>query len=117
MAQAKTAHRPRPMLPKEFDDLSIWQHEWGLESEQQRFLKRIGSTLSSLQSFYDAMLERMPAIMAHLACLQPRELTLEDEELVKLAFSYVEISRCYEAWGQVDVRADFFKPQYLHTNG
>jgi hypothetical protein len=104
-------------LPSEFADLERWVHEWALLTEQQRFDKRVGSTLDQLRPFYDAMLARMPAIMEYLARLPVEGLAQADERLLRLALSYVEISRCFEAWGQVDVRADFFKPEYLHSDG
>ncbi len=104
-------------LPAEFADLLQWLDEWALGTEQQRFAKRVGSTIEQIRPFYEAMLARMPDIMDHLAKLPIDGLPPEDENLLRLALSYVEISRCFEAWGQIDVRADFFKPEYLHTDG
>lgn len=104
-------------LPEGFEDLAGWLNEWALKTEQQRFGKRVRSTIEDIRPFYDAMLARMPAIMEHLSRLPVEGLAPEDEALMKLALSYVEISRCFEAWGQIDVRADFFKPEYLHTDG
>lgn len=107
----------RRALPPPFADLEQWLDEWALDTEQRRFDKRVRSTLDQLRPFYDAMLGRMPAIMDHLAALPLDGLSSDDENLLRLALSYVEISRCFEAWGQVDVRADFFRPGYLYTDG
>ena len=105
-------------LPQQFADLTVWQEEWALPSERQRFARRVGALdLEELRPFYQAMLKRMPEIMGYLAVLPVDPLDPGDEQLLLLALSYVEISRCFEAWSQVDVRADFFKPEQLHTDG
>src|SRR3546814_19786055 len=73
--------------------------------------------MDELRPFYEAMLDRMPTIMDHLAKLPIDGISSEDDNLLRLALSYVEISRCFEAWNKADVRADFFPPKYLHTAG
>ncbi|EJU15014.1 MULTISPECIES: hypothetical protein [unclassified Sphingomonas] len=103
-------------LPQNFRDLDPWVSEWALGSERQRFAKRTGSTIEEIRPFYDAVSPRMPAVMAYLEKLPIEGLTPEDDALLQIAMSYVEISRCFEAWNQVDVRADFFKPADLQTD-
>ncbi len=105
------------LLPGLFADLEPWLDQWALATEQQRFDKRVSLTMDELRPFYEAMLDRMPTIMDHLAKLPIDGLSSEDDNLLRLALSYVEISRCFEAWNQADVRADFFPPKYLHTDG
>src|SRR3546814_2476237 len=56
--------------------------------------------MDELRPFYEAMLDRMPTIMDHLAKLPIDGLSSEDDNLLRLALSYVEISRCFEAWNQ-----------------
>lgn len=113
-----TRNRQLAPLPPQFADLAAWQEEWALPSEWQRFARRVdASDLEELRPFYEAMLNRMPEIMDHLATLPVDPSDAGDKQLLLLALSYVEISRCFEAWSQVDVRADFFKPEQLHTDG
>src|SRR3546814_10882765 len=105
------------LLPGVFADLERCLDQWALATEQQRLDKRVSLTMDELLPFYEAMLDRMPTIMDHLAKLPIDGLSSEDDSLLRLAFSYVEISRCFDAWNRADVRADFFPPKYLHTDG
>src|SRR3546814_7632103 len=85
------------LLPGLFADLEPWLDQWALAPEQQRFDKRVSLTMDELRPFYEAMLDRMPTIMDHLAKLPIDGLSSEDDNFLRLALSYVEISRCFEA--------------------
>ncbi len=49
-------------LPENFEELERFVSAWSLPTEQERNRKRRGSSMQEIRSFYDAMLQRMPAI-------------------------------------------------------
>lgn len=101
-------------LPAGFEGLECWSAEWALPTEKERLLKRGQSTLVELKGFYEDILPRMPQIGEHFAT-KPVTEELDDSELrlFWLACSYIEISRCFEAWNAIDVRHDFFDPRLI----
>ena len=54
-----------PMLPAEFADLEPFA-DWSLETEAERYAKRLSSTMDELQAFYDAAFPRLDDAMAYL---------------------------------------------------
>ena len=60
-----------PILPDEFGDLEPFA-DWSLESEAERYAKRLSSTLDELQAFYDAAFPRLEdALLLTGECLVP----------------------------------------------
>ena len=49
-----------PTLPAEFADLEPFA-DWCLETEAERYAKRLASTMDELQAFYDAAFPRLEA--------------------------------------------------------
>ena len=47
-----------PTLPPEFADLEPFA-DWALETEAERYAKRLASTMDELQAFYDAAFPRL----------------------------------------------------------
>lgn len=97
-------------IPKGFEDLEVWCADWALPGEQERFMKRINTSVDSIRKFYDAILPRMDAALEHLKGFPVTGLPQAEENLMRLALSYVEVSRIFEVWNQHDVRADFLDP-------
>ncbi len=54
-----------PTLPTDFADLEPFS-DWSLESESERYAKRLSSTMDELQAFYDAAFPRLTDAMAYL---------------------------------------------------
>jgi len=98
-------------LPRGFEDMAAWCGDWALSGEQERFMKRINTSVEEIRKFYDAILPRMDAILDHLKGFPPIGLPQEEESLMRLALSYVEVSRIFEVWNQHDVRTDFLDPR------
>lgn len=105
-------------LPSDFATLAPFVKEWAIKTEKERFDKRIASEISEIKSFYDAISPHMDKIGEYFSKIDINEnLSEEGENLFSLAASYLEVSRCFEAWSAVDVRHDFFDPnkiQFLH---
>jgi hypothetical protein len=54
------------VLPDPFTDLEPFVDAWVLATETERNQKRLTSSMTEIQAFYDAMLPRMEAVLYHL---------------------------------------------------
>lgn len=92
------------MLPTAFADLEVFA-DWILPTEEERYAKRLSSTMDEMQAFYDAAFPRLEAIMAHAENVPLGETPVGDEDrnLAYLAFSLVTASFPVEAWKQPHV--------------
>ncbi|HUC37744.1 MAG TPA: hypothetical protein VMR97_11560 [Acidimicrobiales bacterium] len=91
-----------PVLPAEFADLEPFA-EWSLETEAERYAKRLSSNMVELQAFYDAAFGRMEAALAYLDRLELKELPEEAKRLLWLYYSLVNASFPVEVWRQARV--------------
>ena len=88
------------LLPPGFSDLEPFVADWCLDSEPERYAKRLSSTMEEIQQFYDAIMPRVPAA---IACLEkfPLDALPEDAwRLLKLLYSLILISFAVEIWKQ-----------------
>ncbi len=76
------------VLPPEFADLETFA-DWSLETEAERYAKRLASTLDEMQVFYDAAFPRLEAAMAHLDALPLDGLPEDATRLLWLCYSLV----------------------------
>jgi hypothetical protein len=88
-----------PMLPAEFADLEPFA-DWSLETESERYAKRLSSTMDELQAFYDAAFPRLPDVMAYLDRLDLNALPEDALHLLWLCYSLVNASFPVEVWRQ-----------------
>jgi hypothetical protein len=88
-----------PILPPEFADLEPYA-DWSLETEAERYAKRLSSTMDEMQAFYDAALPRLEAAMAHLDALPIDALPEDATRLLWLCYSLVNASFPVEVWRQ-----------------
>lgn len=86
-------------LPTPFADLEPFG-EWCLETEAERYAKRLGSTMDELQAFYDAAFPRLPDAMAHLDGFPLDGLPEAETRLLWLMYSLVNASFPVEVWRQ-----------------
>ena len=86
-------------LPTDFADLEPFAG-WALESEAERYAKRLGSSMDELQAFYDAAFPRLEAILAHLDALPLDALPDDATHLLWLSYSLVNASFPVEVWRQ-----------------
>jgi hypothetical protein len=89
-----------PLLPPEFSDLERWVEEWCLDSEPERYAKRLSSTMDEIQAFYDAIYPRAEAAMQYLEKLELDELPDDAQRLLKLLYSLILMSFAVEIWKQ-----------------
>ena len=88
-----------PILPTEFGDLEPFA-DWSLESEAERYAKRLSSTLDELQAFYDAAFPRLEDAMAYIDQFEFTALPTDATRLLWLCYSLVNASFPVEVWRQ-----------------
>jgi len=89
-------------LPAEFSDLEPFA-DWCLESERERYAKRLASEMDELQAFYDAAFPRLEAAMEHLDQYPLDALPDDATHLLWLCYSLVNVSFPVEVWRQARV--------------
>ena len=87
------------MLPEPFAALEPFAAIWSLPTEIARHEQRRASGMDALRDFYDAMLPRMPEILAYLETRPLDGLDTEDERLMQLTLSLAEIAPAVELFG------------------
>ena len=87
-------------LPEEFADLERFA-DWCLPTEEERYQKRLNSTMAEMQELYDAGMERLEDIMVYVDARFPLEGMPDDAKaLVHLGQSIVMVSFPIEVWKQ-----------------
>lgn len=87
-------------LPAEFSDLEPFVREWCLDSEPERYAKRLASSMDEIQAFYDAIFPRAEAAMQYLDPLPLDDLPEDAHRLLKLLYSLILVSFPVEIWRQ-----------------
>jgi hypothetical protein len=90
------------ILPTEFADLEPFA-EWSLETEAERYAKRLASSMDELQALYDAALPRLDAAATHLDQFELSALPTDATRLLWLMYSLVNASFPVECWSQARV--------------
>jgi hypothetical protein len=87
-------------LPAEFHELERFS-DWILETERERYAKRLASTMDEMQTFYDAAFPLLDKANKYLEGF-PLANGLPDEErnLLLLMMSLVTVSFPVEVWQQ-----------------
>jgi hypothetical protein len=86
-------------LPAAFADLEPFA-DWCLETEAERYAKRLSSSMDELQAFYDATFPRLADAMAHLDQLELNALPDDATRLLWLSYSLINASFPVEVWRQ-----------------
>ena len=86
-------------LPAEFAELEPWS-EWIIETEADRYAKRLASTMEEMQAFYDTVFPRADEAMTYLDKFPLSDLPEAGLNLLHLLYSLVMVSFPVEVWGQ-----------------
>jgi hypothetical protein len=86
-------------LPAEFADLEPFS-DWCLESEAERYAKRLSSSMDDMQEFYDAAFPRLEAAVEHVDQYPLDALPDDTRHLLWLCYSLVNVSFPIEVWRQ-----------------
>ena len=87
-------------LPPGFSDLESWVEDWCLDSEPERYAKRLASTMDEIQAFYDATFPRAEEAIQYLEKFPLDGLPEDATRLLKLLYSLILMSFPVEIWKQ-----------------
>jgi hypothetical protein len=90
------------MLPAEFAALEPFTG-WALETESERYARRLASSMAEMQAFYDAAFPLLEAAMTHLDTFGLGELPEPERNLMLLMMSLINVSFPVEVWKQARV--------------
>ena len=86
-------------LPSDFADLEPLAG-WALETEAERYAKRLSSTMDELQAFYDRAFPRLEAAIDYVDRFDIKALPEDARHLLWLCYSLVNASFPVEVWRQ-----------------
>ena len=89
-----------PLLPAAFSDLEPFVEDWCLDSEPERYAKRLASSMDEIQTFYDAIFPRAEAAIQYLEKFPLDDLPEDAFRLLKLLYSLILVSFPVEIWRQ-----------------
>lgn len=87
------------VLPAAFADLEPFA-DWALATEGERYAKRLSSTMSELEAFYDAAFGRLKDAADYLDAYALDSLPDDAYRLLLLTYSLINVSFPIEAWHQ-----------------
>jgi hypothetical protein len=90
------------VLPPEFGDLEQFT-DWCLPSEAQRYAKRLASTMTEMQAFYDAVTLRAEEAISYCDKFSLEDLPEDVLNLMHLLYSMIQVSFPVECWKQPKV--------------
>ena len=88
------------LLPPDFSDLEPLVADWCLDSEPERYAKRLSSSMDEIQAFYDAIFPRAEAAIQYLEKFPLDDLPEDAFRLLKLLYSLILMSFPVEIWRQ-----------------
>ncbi len=88
------------LLPPEFSALEPFVEDWCLDSEPERYAKRLSSSMDEIQEFYDATMPRAEEAIQYLDKLPLDDLPEDAFRLLKLLYSLILMSFPVEIWKQ-----------------
>ena len=91
-----------PQLPSQFASLQPFAEAWSLATREERYHKRLNSSFEDIKAFYEAVLPLLDAMVEHLNQHPIKDLAQEEKNLLRVAFSAIEISRSVEVWDAPD---------------
>jgi hypothetical protein len=89
------------LLPPEFVDLEPFATTWCLQSEPERWSKRLNSTMDELQAFYDTCFPRAEYAMRYCEQFSLHAMPDDATRLLHLLYSLALVSYPVEVWQQV----------------
>lgn len=86
-------------LPTEFADLEPYA-AWALQTEPERYARRLASSMDEMQAFYDAAFSRLEDAIAYCDKFPLDDLPDDARTLMHLMQSLVMVSFPVEVWKQ-----------------
>jgi hypothetical protein len=88
------------LLPAPFADLEPFAETWCLGTEDERYQRRLATSMADMQVFYDAITPRAEAALEHCDAFPLDDLPPETQNLLWLLQSMVMVSFPIEVWRQ-----------------
>lgn len=88
------------MLPTEFAELEPFVDAWCVDNEPQRWERRLASSMSEMQAFYDAIFPRAEEAIAYCDKFPLHEMPDDVRRLFHLLEALALVSYAVEVWGQ-----------------
>ncbi|MFC9875469.1 hypothetical protein [Nocardia salmonicida] len=89
-----------PALPDEFADLEQFAAPWCLSSETERYDRRLNSTMTEMQRFYDAIATRAEDALTYCDKFSIDDMPEDAKNLMYLLYSMIQVSFPVEVWRQ-----------------
>jgi hypothetical protein len=106
-----------PLLPNGFGDLEAFARDWALPTERERNLQRHRASIVEINAFYEAMLERIDAVMSHLNRFAMDDLPPSEQRLLDLALSLAEVAPAIEFYKQPAVIDGYDSRRFIPRSG
>jgi hypothetical protein len=90
------------MLPPEFADLEQFS-DWCLATEAERYTKRLATSMTDMQAFYDAITARAEEAISYCDKFSLDELPEDVLNLMHMLYSMIQASFPVECWKQPKV--------------
>ncbi|MEH3133661.1 MAG: hypothetical protein PGN30_01545 [Mycolicibacterium neoaurum] len=87
------------VLPTEFADLEGFS-DWVLPTEAQRYAKRLNSSMTEMQAFYEAVTARAEEAISYCDKFSLDDMPEDVLHLMQLLYSMVTVSFPVECWKQ-----------------
>lgn len=94
-------------LPSQFAAFESLAVVWACATERERHTLRLTSEFEQLKQLYDAVLPELEQIVAYLNQFPMGELPEQEQNLLYLALSCMEVTLAVEAHGQTTVPGGF----------
>lgn len=92
-------------LPHEFSQLEHLVGEWAIEDGHERYVKRVNSSMSEIQAFYDELFPHAEEAVAYIDKFDYSEPLPDDvANLRNLLYSLITVSLAVELWKQPRVK-------------
>jgi hypothetical protein len=83
-------------LPADFADLERFVEHWDVATSQERWIRRSETPLPEIRGFYDAMLARADAALAHVERFPLHDLPRDAACLLRLLLSMTQAAMAIE---------------------
>ena len=91
------------LLPEQFSDLERFARLWSLDEEEDRYTRRLASSMDELREFYDAVTPRIGEATAYLDQLDIDDLPEQAKHLMRLLCSLITVSYAVDVFKQPKV--------------
>jgi len=97
------------LLPPAFADLEPLAAAWSLPTEEQRYAKRVASSMEEIRAFHDTLMPRITAMLEYLDGFPLDGCPREAQRLLFLALSLAEVAPSVYFYGDV-LPSDVIEP-------